>query len=116
MNRITLLSILFILLSKTLPAQEKVNWSVVDNWIQQSETVQLSDSVTYLIRQESKLKNIPDKVMNKNIIYFRMLFNPAFSTEQKIRISDYVLEVFSGFENQFPTELVKQTKAYLQKP
>lgn len=104
------------LLSKTLPAQLPTKLSVVDNWIQKSEQVVLTDSVLYEIRQESKQKQIPDKIMNKNMIYFRMLFNPQFSKKEQNSIADYILEVFSGYDNQFATELVRRTKAHLQKP
>jgi hypothetical protein len=113
MNRITLLLVTGILFCTTAYGLQRNNMQVVDEWIQKSEQVVIKDSVLRLIAIESNQKHIPTKVMNKNLVYFKMLFNLNFSKEERIRIANYIIEVFRGYENTFALNVVLDTKENL---
>lgn len=112
MKHLSLLCLIGTLISFSLYAQQ-TNLSQVDQWVYASERVILSDSVENQIFKEATDKKIPEKIMRKNLIYFRMLFNPSYSKTERLRIAQYILEIFRGYEDQFPVKVVMETKNIL---
>ena len=62
---------------------------------------EVTDSVMNLIQEESADKHIPIKIVKKNLIYFRMLFNPQFKTQERLNVANYIIELFKNQEDAF---------------
>ena len=102
-----------ILLSYCSTAQINQEVNRRSSWLTNSEQVLLSDSVINTIQQEAKAKQVPAPRLEKNMVFFKALFNPNFSVSERIAIADYILEEFSEYAHSFPLDVVKQTKLKL---
>ena len=79
----------------------------------QSEKVQLSDSVMNLIQQECASKQISERNLQRNLSFFKMLFNPEFDTHTRIKIANIIIGRFEETPEKIPLDLVRNTKRYL---
>lgn len=89
------------------------SWKSVDRWMEASEPVVLSDSVFNRVLMEGNTKHIPLAITNKNLIYFKMLFNPKFDRTERLQIADYIIAVFGELSNEFAMNVVIETKRNL---
>lgn len=109
-----ILVVLGLLLPAFLKAQD-LNKEVneLHQWIVQSEQVQLTDSVMHLVKLECQEKQIPDIMLQRNMAFLKILFNPAFDLKTRIRIADVILERFEETPGKLPLDLIRTTKRFL---
>lgn len=109
-----LLCIVCFLMPAFLQAQD-MNQEVnqLHAWLVQSEKVQLSDSVMNLIQQECASKQISERNLQRNLSFFKMLFNPEFDTHTRIKIANIIIGRFEETPEKIPLDLVRNTKRYL---
>lgn len=96
-------------------SQKKVSADEIEKIRVKSQSVQISDSLKRVILSESEKEGLIPKVVNKNAMFYQMLFNEKLSNQERILVCDMILYRFKKSDKVFTMDLVENLKNELMK-
>jgi hypothetical protein len=112
-----ILLLLTILLSGFCHGQQKISTERLKELFAQSEEVNFSKKIQDELKDFSVRQDVDVRILNKNMIYIKTMYNQNISAAERILLCDMILNQFDrnmpGKSISFPLDMVKNLKQEL---